>query len=133
MYINDKLRVFLTQDYVDNKVHPELTELVKTYLPEVIWSDGDWEAPDKYWKAEEFIAWLYNDSPVRDTVVTNDRWGFGTACKHGDFYNCKDRFNPGVWQNHKWENALTLDKSSWGQRFDVTLNDFMTPEELIKG
>lgn len=76
---------------------------------------------------------LYNDSPVRDTIVTNDRWGFGTACHHGDFYNCQDRYNPGILQAHKWENAFTLDKSSWGQRFDVELNDFMTSEELIGG
>ncbi|XP_075162556.1 alpha-L-fucosidase [Haematobia irritans] len=131
MYINDKLHIFLTQDYVNQKVRPEQEFLVREYLPEIIWSDGDWEAPDKYWKSEEFIAWLYNDSPVRDTVVTNDRWGIGTGCKHGDFYNCQDRFNPGVLQKHKWENAFTLDKNSWGQRYDLTLNDFMTSEEVI--
>ncbi|XP_054732680.1 putative alpha-L-fucosidase [Anastrepha obliqua] len=131
LYIKDKLHIFLEQDYVNRKMRPEQIELVNEYLPEILWSDGDWEAPAKYWKSEEFIAWLYNDSPVRDTIVTNDRWGFGTACHHGDFYNCQDRYNPGVVQVHKWENAFTLDKSSWGQRFDVSLNDFMTSEELI--
>lgn len=70
---------------------------------------------------------------MRDTIITNDRWGFGTACHHGDFYNCQDRYNPGILQAHKWENAFTLDKTSWGQRFDVELNDFMTSEELIGG
>lgn len=50
---------------------------------------------------------------------------------HGDFYNCQDRFNPGVLQAHKWENAFTLDKQSWGQRYDLTLKDFMTSEEVI--
>lgn len=39
---------------------------------------------------------LYNDSPVRDTIVTNDRWGKGTLCEHGDFITCSDRFNPGM-------------------------------------
>uniref|UniRef100_A0A0A1WHC9 Putative alpha-L-fucosidase n=1 Tax=Zeugodacus cucurbitae TaxID=28588 RepID=A0A0A1WHC9_ZEUCU len=131
LYINDKLHIFLEQNYVNRKMRPEQMELINEYLPEILWSDGDWEAPAKYWKAEEFIAWLYNDSPVRDTIVTNDRWGFGTACHHGDFYNCQDRYNPGILQSHKWENAFTLDKSSWGQRFDVELNDFMTSEELI--
>lgn len=38
---------------------------------------------------------LYNESPVRDTIVTNDRWGRGTLCEHGDFLTCSDRFNPG--------------------------------------
>ncbi|XP_036339994.1 putative alpha-L-fucosidase [Rhagoletis pomonella] len=131
LYINDKLHIFLEQNYVNRKLRPEQIELVNEYLPEILWSDGDWEAPSKYWKSEEFIAWLYNDSPVRNTIVTNDRWGFGTACRHGDFYNCQDRYNPGILQLHKWENAFTLDKSSWGQRFDVTLSDFMTSEQLI--
>jgi len=34
-------------------------------------------------------------SPVKDVVVTNDRWGSDTRCLHGDFYTCSDRYNPG--------------------------------------
>ncbi|XP_050742230.1 putative alpha-L-fucosidase isoform X2 [Drosophila biarmipes] len=132
LWTDDKLHLLMQQHFVERKVRPEQMELVQEYLPEIIWSDGDWEAPAKYWRSEEFIAWLYNDSPVRDTVVTNDRWGFGTACMHGDFYNCADRFNPGILQAHKWENAFTLDRTSWGQRFDVSLADFMTSKEVVK-
>lgn len=61
----------------------------------MVWSDGEWEASENYWKSKEFLAWLYNESPVNDTVVVNDRWGQGTGGKHGDFYTFADRYNPG--------------------------------------
>ena len=38
------------------------------------------------------------NSPVKDTVVTNDRWGSDTSCKHGGFYTCTDRYRPGKYR-----------------------------------
>nr|CAG4651697.1 EOG090X03KG [Triops cancriformis] len=104
---------------------------VDTYQPEVIWSDGDWEAKDAYWKSTDFLAWLYNESPVKDTVVVNDRWGSEVPCHHGDFYTCTDHYNPGVLQVHKWENCMTVDKHSWGYRRNAPLTDYHTIEELL--
>lgn len=130
LYLEDRKNKFLTNKFVMQKSMPELIELVTKYKPEVIWSDGDWEAPDWYWNSTSFLSWLYNESPVADSVVVNDRWGIGTFCKHGGFWNCEDRYNPGKLMSHKWENAFTLDKDSWG--FDRNSHNYMTREELLR-
>lgn len=132
MYLSDKANGFKTQDFVREKTLPELYELVNNYKTDVIWSDGDWETTDVYWNATEFLAWLYNESPVKDSVVVNDRWGKNIRCKHGGFLNCDDRYNPGVLQKRKWENSMTIDKYSWGYRRRARLADFLTMDEITK-
>ena len=116
LYLADKASGFNTTTFVP-KAMGELVDLVERYEPELIWSDGDWEAPDSYWDAPaNFLAWLVTNSSVKDTVVYNDRWGKGDTCHHGSYYTCSDRYNPGTKQNHKFENAMTLDRYSWGFR-----------------
>ena len=39
---------------------------------------------------------FFSNSPVKDTVVVNDRWGAGCRCHHGGTYTCSDRYNPGI-------------------------------------
>lgn len=34
-------------------------------------------------------------SPIKDTVVVNDRWGRGCRCQHGGVFTGRDRYNPG--------------------------------------
>lgn len=41
-------------------VKPQLYDLVNTYKPDYLWTDGDWEAEASYWKSEEFLMWLFN-------------------------------------------------------------------------
>merc|ERR1711915_1108226 len=48
------------------------------------------------------------------------------------YYTCSDRYNPGVVQDHKWENAMTLDKNSWGFRRNADISKYLTTKELIK-
>lgn len=130
LYLQDKEANFTTQNFVKHKTIPELYEIINKYKPEVVWSDGD-AGPDTYWTSKEFLTWLYNESPVKDSVVTNDRWGQGCACKHGGYYTCKDRYNPGTKQNHKWENCMTIDRQSWGYRRNTNLNQFLSVHEII--
>ena len=71
--LTDYINYLNFREYPLNKMLPEIMDLVNSYQPDVIWSDGDWEADPEYWGSKDFLAWLYNDSPVKDTVVVNDR------------------------------------------------------------
>ena len=39
---------------------------------------------------------------------------------------------PGKLQNHKWENAMTIDKYSWGFRREATLDEYLSIEEILE-
>ena len=131
-YKRDKLNDFETQEFVHKKIRHQLQEIVERYEPWYIWSDGDWEAESSYWNSTNFLAWLYNESPVKDTVVTNDRWGQDANCVHGDVKTCKDRYNPGKNLPFKWENAMTIDKKSWGYRHEATADSYIKTHKLVE-
>ncbi|XGW33159.1 hypothetical protein V3C99_017557 [Haemonchus contortus] len=120
-----------TTVYVDQISFPQLIEIVNRYKPDIIWSDGDWGRTDEYWKSKEFLAWLYNTSPVKDIVVVNDRWGGDSIGKHGGFLTYSDHYDPGKLLDRKWENCMTLDKGSWGHRRTMKSADVNTVYELI--
>ncbi|XP_067100016.1 plasma alpha-L-fucosidase-like [Osmerus mordax] len=132
LWQQDAANVFSTNVFPTSKTLPELYEIVTKYKPELLWSDGDGNAPDKYWNSTGFLAWLYNESPVKETVVTNDRWGYGSICKHGGYYTCADRYQPGHLLKHKWENCMTIDSKSWGYRRNAPLQDYIKIEQLVQ-
>ncbi len=56
--------------------------------------------------------WVDHQLKINDihflSKVVNDRWGSGIPCKHGGFYTCQDRYNPGHLVTHKWEDCFTV-------------------------
>ncbi|XP_042544552.1 tissue alpha-L-fucosidase [Dipodomys spectabilis] len=132
LYVIDKKNSLKTQHFVNTKTMPELYHLVNSYRPDLIWSDGDWECPDTYWNSTSFLAWLYNDSPIKDEVVVNDRWGQGCSCHHGGYFNCQDKYKPEKLPDHKWEMCTSIDRKSWGYRCDMLLSDILPAFEIIK-
>mmetsp|Transcript_114003 Transcript_114003/g.185803 ORF Transcript_114003/g.185803 Transcript_114003/m.185803 type:complete len:484 (-) Transcript_114003:141-1592(-) len=76
-------------DYVNHTMIPDLKDLVLRYHPDVLYVDGEWSYPSDHWQTKPFLAWLFNDSPVREKVAVNDRWGNDCRGKHGGFYVCE--------------------------------------------
>ncbi|MEO1011490.1 MAG: alpha-L-fucosidase [Bacteroidota bacterium] len=72
--------------YVDEHMIPQMKDLVTRYEPDVLWTDGEWAYTSDVWKSQQFLAWLFNESPVKDRVAVNDRWGKNTRSTHGGYY-----------------------------------------------
>jgi alpha-L-fucosidase len=121
--------------WVDTHMIPQMKDLVNRYRPEIIFSDGEWDYPSKDLKSESFLAWLYNDSPVRATVVVNDRWGKETRSKHGDYYTTEydlvhDEKGIGDKKSHPWEESRGIGTSYGYNQFE-TAEDYFSSKQLI--
>ncbi|XP_037527289.1 tissue alpha-L-fucosidase [Rhipicephalus sanguineus] len=131
LYLADKESNFTRAIFPHAKTFPELRELVERYHPDVLRTDGDLDAPGSaYWNSTSFLAWLFNDSPVRSTVVVNDNWGQDVRCKHGDsFSGCGGE--SGSLKQRKWEQYVNIDMSAWGYRREASVSDYYTTQQLI--
>lgn len=121
--------------YVSEHMLPQLKDLVLRYQPDIIWPDGEWEHPSDTWKSKEFLAWLYNESPVKNSVVVNDRWGKETRSKHGGYYTTEyDIVHNENASNkkfeHPWEECRGIG-GSFGYNRNESLADYETSDALI--
>jgi len=120
--------------YVETHMLPQMKDLVTRYEPDILWTDGEWDHPSERWRAPEFLAWLFNESPVGATVAVNDRWGKETRGKHGGYYTTEyglvhaDEAAEVI--PHPWEECRGIGYS-FGYNRAETLADYSTPKELI--
>jgi len=115
--------------YVAEHMTPQFKDLVTRYKPSIIFTDGEWELPSADWKSPEILAWLFNDSPVKDEVVVNDRWGSDTRHKHGGYWTTE--YTPGMTEvNHPWEESRGMG-FSYGYNRAEHMKDYHTSRELV--
>ena len=115
--------------YVDNHVWPQMRELVNMYRPDVFWTDGDWEVRDTVWRSQQFLAWLYNESPVKDRVVTFDRWGIDVRFHHGQVYT--PEYEPDKdFENHYFEESRGMGYS-YGYNREEDAWDYTSTQALV--
>lgn len=123
------------ETYVDDHMIPQMKELITTYKPDIFWTDGEWDYPSEVLKSTQFLQWLYNESPVKDYVVVNDRWGKETRSKHGGFYTTEYDFGndgdtKGTNFEHSWEECRGI-AGSFGYNRNEVLEDYSSSEELV--
>jgi alpha-L-fucosidase len=112
---------------------PQLKDVVSEYEPAIIFSDGEWEQTAETWRSKEFLAWLFNESAVRDSVVVDDRWGKDTRGKHGGYYTTEYfRHHEGdVMESGKpWEECRGMG-NSFGYNRNEDIYEYNSAEEII--
>lgn len=121
--------------YVEEHMLPQMKDLVTRYEPDVLWTDGEWDHPSDTWKSKQFLAWLYNESPVRNRIAVNDRWGKETRGRHGGYFTTEydllhsDKANPNAFSK-PWEECRGIG-SSFGYNRTETLENYSTSEALV--
>lgn len=115
--------------YVSQQVWPQMKDLINKYHPDVFWTDGDWEVTDDVWRARQFLQWMYNESPVKDQVVTYDRWGSNIRFHHGLVFT--PEYQPDVdFDNHYWEESRGMGRS-YGYNREEDAWDYNSPQSLV--
>ncbi len=122
--------------WVTEMNHPQMKELVSRYQPDVLWTDGEWDYSAEELRSADFLAWLYNASPVKDTVVVNDRWGKNTRGLNGGHYTTEyDLIHTGSALDtqfvHPWEECRGIGGSFGYNRFE-TAADYMTSAQCVE-
>jgi len=115
--------------YVDQVMLPQLYDIMNTYKPDLIFTDGEWEQTSAFWNSTEFLAWLFNSSPVKNTIVINDRWGSDTRGTHGGYYTAE--YGEEVWLDHVWELNRGVDVFSFGWNRNSQAGNYTSTAELI--
>ena len=123
------------EKYVNDHMIPQMKDLVNRYQPDIFWADGEWDHTSDQWKSAEFLSWLYNESPVKDSVVVNDRWGKETRSVHGGYYTTEydlgadnKRIKPAA--SHPWEECRGIG-TSFGYNRMEDLGSYLTSKALI--
>lgn len=75
------------------------------------------------------MTWLYNESPVKNEIVVNDRFFKGMPGNHGDYYSTEYQ-DKVIGSSHLFEESRAVGKSYGYNRLEK-LNDYLSSQELI--
>jgi alpha-L-fucosidase len=115
--------------YIREHMFPQFKDLVTRYKPAIIFTDGEWDLTSAEWRSPELLSWLFNESPVKDDVVINDRWGKDTRHKHGGYWTTE--YTPGMTgMDHPWEESRGMG-FSYGYNRAERLENYHTGRELV--
>ena len=112
-------------DYVNNYMIPQFKELIGTYKPSLVFTDGEWDNTAEQWHARELISWYYNT--VGADAIVNDRWGHGA-----DYGFRTPEYSSGIrLTDRPWAECRGLGRS-FGLNRNEALDNYLTSPQLIQ-
>ncbi len=112
------------KNYVDNHMIPQFKELVGTYRPDLLFTDGEWFNSAEQWHARELISWYFN--LVGADAIVNDRWGHGADIG----FLTPEYSSGGLKTDRPWAEVRGLGRS-FGLNRNEKLSAYMSSTELI--
>ncbi len=123
LWLSDKPR------YIREHMTPQFKDLVTRYKPSLIFSDGEWDLTSAEWNSPALLAWLFNETAVKDEVVINDRWGKDSRHKHGGYWTTE--YTPGMsGSDHPWEESRGMG-FSYGYNRAERLQHYHSSRDLV--
>ncbi len=112
-------------EYVAKHLHPQFKEMVDKFMPDVIFSDGDWDFDHKTFGSEELVSYYYDK--VGEDAIVNNRWGKGF-----DYGYLTPEYSEAIKETDRpWAECRGLSRS-FGLNRNADLASYMTSEELIR-
>lgn len=116
--------------YVSRHFIPQVKDLVNSYHPDLLWSDGPDNYSDSIWQTKKLFQWIYSESPVKNTIVLNDRWArFTDGKKHGDYYT-REYSTHAMPGDKPWEECRGMG-FSFSYNLNEDVEDYSSPQGLI--
>ncbi len=111
-------------NYVEQHMIPQFKEVMGTYKPDLIFTDGEWYNSAEQWHARELISWYYK--LVGPDAIVNDRWGGGADIG----FKTPEYSSGGLETDRPWAEIRGLGRS-FGLNRNEKLSAYMTSTELI--
>ena len=100
--------------------HGQISEITKTFNPDLVWFDGDWEHSAGEWRADYIRSIILKNNP--NAIINGRLQGYGD-------YDTPEQNFPVSRPNLKyWELCMTMNES-WGYQKED--KNYKTPYEII--
>lgn len=116
-------------EYVIRHFHPQVKDLISNYHPDILWTDGPDKFDENQWRVHDMLTWIYNESPVKDSIVINDRSARWSGKRHADFL-CREYSNRAMSPDKPWEECRGIG-FSFGYNKNEDIQDYASPMGLI--